>query len=218
MMTMWYEDVYREIVNGTARRSLPHWAGGVLDDIVTGRRAIRAVRHPLGFLCLPLERRGDLGVCLHIWSARLWRAHPTTSQVHSHSWDLYSYVLYGRLSNVPATITTGATHRIFEVVSRGDMDEIRATPRTVHYTAGPPGVQRAGDTYTLPAGMFHSTEITGDDAATVALGQMSADAADLSLGALTTGTHRVRRQHCDGPETVEAARLTAQRLAATDAA
>jgi hypothetical protein len=216
---MQYEDVYREIVGGTARRSLPGWAGGVLDDIVTGRRGIRAVRHPLGFLCLPLERRGDLGVCLHIWSQRLWHAHPTTSQVHSHSWDLYSYVLYGRLSNVPATITPGATHRIFEVVSQGDVDEIRATPRTVRYTAGRPGVQRAGDSYTLPAGAFHSTEINGDDdAATVALGQMSADATDLSLGALTTGTHRVHRQHCDGPETVEAARLTARRLAATYAA
>jgi hypothetical protein len=216
---MRYEDVYEEIVAGTAHRSLPAWASGVLYDIATGRRVVAAVRHPLGFLCLPLERRDPVGVCLHIWSPRLDRAHTTTSEVHCHSWDLCSYVLYGQVRNVPFRIAAGSAQRIFEVFSRGDEDEIRATPRTVRPVPEQPGVHRAGDAYALPAGVFHSTVIEeGHDAATIALGRTSPETADLSLGALATRTHRVRRQRCDGRETALAARATARRLAATYAA
>jgi hypothetical protein len=222
-MTMLYDDVYTEITRGTARASLPGWALGVLDDIAAGRRPIEAVRHPLGFVCLPVERRGHLGVCLHLWSPLLAHAATTTSQVHCHSWELVSFVLYGRLSNILAGIGEGATHRVFEVVSHGDLDEIKATERTVRYTPAAVQTHAAGDVYTLPAGAFHSTVIeAGHDTATVALGRASAGTGhgggDLSLGDLGTPTHRVGRQRCDAAETTHAARLSAQRLAAINAA
>jgi hypothetical protein len=230
-MTTLYEDVYAEIARGTAGASLPGWALEVLEDIAAGRRPVEAVRHPLGFVCLPVERRGHLGVCLHLWSPLLALTAPTTSQVHCHSWELVSFVLYGRLSNILAGIGEGATHRVFEVVSRGDLDEIKATERTVRYTPGAVQTHRAGDAYTLPAGVFHSTVIeAGHETATVALGRTATArygdggrpavpvSADLSLGALATPTHRVDRRRCDPAETVHAARLSAKRLAAIQAA
>jgi hypothetical protein len=198
---MRYEDVYAEIVAGTARRSLTRWATEVLGDIAGGRRRISAVRHPLGFRCLPLERKGDLGVCLHLWLAEPYEP-PTTSQVHCHSWDLLSFVLHGELGNVPALIEEGRSHRVFEVVSRGDVDEIRATPRTVRYAPGPAEPFRPGDTYKVPAGAFHSTVVTGgQEAATVALGRGRPHGTDLSLGSLDSPTHSVRRLRCDAAET-----------------
>ncbi|MCW2914441.1 MAG: hypothetical protein JWN52_2509 [Actinomycetia bacterium] len=225
-MTMLYEDVYGEIVRGTARDSLPGWALGVLEDVATGKRMIEAIRHPLGFLCLPVERRGQLGVCLHLWSPLLAHADTTTSQVHCHSWELISFVLYGRLSNVLAAIGEGTTHRVFEVISHGDLDEIRATERTVRYVPGAAQTHRAGDTYTLPAGVFHSTVVeAGHEAATVALGRTGMAgcghgpiSGDLSLGPPGTPSHRVGRQRCDAAETARTARLSAKRLAAIHAA
>jgi hypothetical protein len=224
-MTMLYEDVYAEIARGTARTSLPGWALGVLRDVTSGERPIEAVRHPLGFVCLPVERRGPLGVCLHLWSPLLANAAPTTSQVHCHSWELVSFVLYGRLSNILSGIGEGATHRVFEVVSHGDVDEIKATERTVRYVPGAVQTHRAGDVYALPAGVFHSTVVeAGQETATVALGRTAVAGwgapmgADLSLGPLAAPTHWVDRRRCDAAETVHAARLSAKRLAATHAA
>jgi hypothetical protein len=230
-MTTLYDDVYTEIARGTARTSLPGWALGVLRDITTGERPIEAVRHPLGFVCLPVERHGPLGVCLHLWSPLLAHAVTTTSQVHCHSWGLVSFVLYGRLDNVVAEIGEGATHRVFEVVSHGDVDEIRATERMVGCIPGAVQTHRAGDVYALPSGVFHSTVIeAGQETATVALGRSpeagrrpgslpgAPISGDLSLGPPATPTHRVSRQRCDAAETVQAARLSAQRLAATHVA
>ncbi|NVI87072.1 hypothetical protein [Actinomadura sp. BRA 177] len=101
---MRYAQIREEIRAGTGARTLPAWAGRVLDGVLEGLAAgappVRAVRHPLGFLCLPVERSGDLGVCLHIWTPEVRPAPSTTSPVHCHSWDLLSFVLYGTVRNV----------------------------------------------------------------------------------------------------------------------
>ena len=63
----------------------------------------------------------------------------TTSQIHCHSWDLVSHVLYGQVHNVHAEVTDAArdaTHRVFEVVSAADGDRITPTARTVRQATG----------------------------------------------------------------------------------
>src|SRR4051812_8770115 len=98
---MKYHDLLDELRAGGGRG----WALGVLNEIAEGRSDVTAVRHPLGFLCLPLERAGEYGVCVHIWSATARHAGNTTSQIHCHSWDLVSHVLYGQVRNVHAVVT-----------------------------------------------------------------------------------------------------------------
>ena len=222
---MRYAEIRREIAAGTAARTVPRWARRVLDDIAAGRVVMEAVRHPLGFLCLPVERSGDLGVCLHIWSPEVESAAVTTSGVHCHSWELVSFVLYGEVRNTrafvadaPASGAGGATHRVFEVVSKGEVDELRATGRTVRYATGDTGTHGTGAVYTLPAGEFHSTHVEdGAEAATVALGRQDPDGADLSLGPLVAPSHRMRRLRCDPDQTARAARRSARRIEAARA-
>jgi hypothetical protein len=215
---MRYRDLYTEIQRGTAAATLPGWARSVLGEVADGRLPIDALRHPLGFLCLPVERSGRLGVCLHLWSPELTVASTTTSQVHCHSWDLISFVLYGRITNVLAEVTTGATHRVFEVLSHGDRDELRATGRTVGYAPGRHEVYGQGEVYTLPAGKFHSTRIPGSgEAATIALGNETASDSDFSLGSLTLPSHDLLRQRYGIEETALAARHAATRLTAAHA-
>jgi hypothetical protein len=223
---MRYEEIRGEIRAGRAARTLPAWAERVLEDVVAGRSPVAAVRHPLGFLCLPVERSGDLGVCLHIWTPEVRPAPSTTSPVHCHSWDLLSFVLYGTVRNVrmdvleePGAAPGGAAAaesagQVFEVVSSGDVDELRATGRAVRYRPGPSTTHRTGESYTLPAGVFHSTLIEdGLDAATVALGRQTPGGGDLSLGPLDVPTHRVRRSRSDPGDTVRALRRSAHRIA-----
>jgi hypothetical protein len=223
---MRYTDIRGEIARGTAADTVPRWARRVLGDIAEGRLPVSAVKHPLGFLCLPLERSGDLGVCLHIWSPELELVEATTSGVHCHSWELVSFVLYGSVRNTRAQVADtppagpdGATHRLFEVVSRGEVDELRATGRTVRYSPGDTSTHGTGEVYTLPAGVFHSTNIEGGpEAATVALGRVRADGDDLSLGPLDTPSHRMRRVRCDPDETARVALHSARHLEAAHGA
>src|SRR5262249_20103081 len=162
--------------------------------------------HPLGFLCLPLHRDGVQGVCVHIWSASLKPAEATTSQVHAHSWDLTSYVLYGRVGNTLLHVvddSAAGTHRVFEIHSHGDIDEVRATARRVRYWTARHEAADPGGTYRLSAGRFHASIVEdGSEAATVALGQ-TRTALDLSLGQLDTPTHWVARLRCGPKETAE---------------
>ncbi|MFF0767816.1 hypothetical protein ACFYUK_02890 [Nonomuraea wenchangensis] len=203
---MSYQEARRRVTAGQARE----WALEALE------RPLSAVRHPLGFVCLPLERDGDEGVCVHLWSGSLAHAESTTSQIHCHSWDLFSHVLYGQIRNVHITVADAgaeATHRVFEVVSDASGDRISPTGRTVRHATGLVEVFGAGDTYTLPAGRFHSSVVPeGGEAATIALGRGRPGSHDLSLGPLDAGPHHVSRQPLDPGETALAVRLVTAHL------
>ncbi|MBO4274443.1 hypothetical protein [Microbispora sp. H10670] len=209
---MRYREVLGVLTGGNARE----WALGVLTEIAAGGTPVLGVRHPLGFLCLPVERDGGIGVCVHIWTSAARPARSTTSQIHCHSWDLISHVLYGQVRNVHAALTDTAespTHRVFEVVSTPEGDVLRPTGRTVRYAPGRADLFGAGDTYTLVAGAFHSSVIPEDgEAATVALGRVRPERGDLSLGPLATPLHHVRRERLDAAETARAAELARRSL------
>lgn len=214
-----YPDVLREIQQRTASTRLPARVIAVMTEVAAGRRRLAAIRHPLGFVCLQVQRRGDYGVCVHLWTAQRPDPEITTSLMHSHSWDLLSYVLYGEIGNQLVHVIdapTAPTHRLFEVLSDGDTDEIRPTDRLVRCEPGPVQSTAAGEMYRLAAGEFHVTVVPGAaEAATVVLGHAQTDLVDLSLGALGTQRHRVSRRRCTELETAHAAGLITRRLADT---
>ncbi|HKT04173.1 MAG TPA: hypothetical protein VJT31_32010 [Rugosimonospora sp.] len=215
---MRHAEIFEEIGHGGSAEPLRSWVRGVLADIAAGASDISAVRHPLGFLCLPVRRSGAEGVCVHLWGGHLAPAELTTSDTHAHSWDLHSYVLFGRVHNELVEVSDApgtATHRVYEVHSLGEVDEIRVTGRTVTRATSTVGVYRAGDAYTLPAGRFHRSVVpAGEQTATVALGRTRPGQHDLSLGPLGGRTHRVSRRRCDPAETARAARAVTDRIAA----
>lgn len=207
--------LYRAMMDGPAKDATSRWVFAALCEISRGRWRVRATRHPLGFVCIPVERSGDHGVCVHVWNAGLPRAGLTTSTIHSHSWDLVSHVLYGNVRNELIDVADAPDdpmYRVFEIHSWGDVDEVRETSRLVRCEVSAAELNRQGDTYSLDAGHFHATTVTGE-AATVALGTVRPAATDLSLGGIDLKTHRVGRQRCNPAETALAARVVMERLA-----
>lgn len=210
-----YDSFHRAMLSGTAGRAVPQLASGLLDEIAQNRTSVAGVRHPLGFMCLPVERTGEVGICVHVWSDSLPRASPTTSTMHAHSWDLVSYVLYGNVRNEVIDVIDApedAAYRVFEVRSSAEADEVRETPRLVRCGIRTVELNRPGDIYSLSAGAFHTTVVQGE-AATVALGNSRPGKVDLSLGGIHRKTHRVRRQYCDHHETARTVRVVTERLA-----
>ncbi|WP_143662776.1 hypothetical protein [Streptomyces sp. CB03238] len=182
----------------------------VLEEIASGKRDLPAVRHPLGFLCLPLLREGPDGVCVHLFGGD--DRHTTdVPPLHAHSWELRSHVLYGEVGNVRVRIrddTDTPTHRVFEVRSGPDgVDEIRPTARLVRGQEGPVRRSPAGETYALGAGEFHTTVVTpGRSAATLVLGRSLPGGRDLSLGPLDGPPRRTVRRLYGTEATMRAVR------------
>lgn len=204
-----YAAIFRE---GRLPPAVRESALRTLHDIATGVSGLLAVRHPLGFLCFPLERHETGGICIHAWSPQLAPAQPTTSDMHAHSWELLSVVLTGELHNVRLTIVDDeSTHRVFEVHSGPAGDELRPTPRLVGYRIAGHDVTRQGDLYSLEAGAFHATVASA--ATTIAIGMARPGVTDLSLGPVDGCSHVVRRDRCDRVATAWAARLVAGQLA-----
>jgi len=142
-------------------RSEPPYQGfvgtcvSVLDQIVSREWELAAVRHPLGFLCLPLVREPGWGVCIHVWTGRFPTRRPTTSGMHAHSWDLESFVLYGVLGNAVFDLTpdgVAGPYQLLDVVSGSDGDEILPTGRRVACTEVSRDLMSSGEVYRLPTG------------------------------------------------------------------
>lgn len=197
---------------------------GILAEIASGTRPLRAVAHPLGFYCLPVLREGECGVCVHVFGpvAQDPRRSANPPEIHCHSWALKSRVLYGRVGNLKVRVfdqPRRPTHRAFEVRSRAGTDEIRPTPRLVRWE--PVGEQRSarGETYTLAAGEFHATLLAGAaPAATVVLGRSVPGSVDVVLGPVDGPARRVVRRLCDAAQTARIAGEAARRISGPDQA
>ncbi|WP_128423412.1 MULTISPECIES: hypothetical protein [unclassified Frankia] len=173
-----------------------------------------ALRHPLGFTCLPLLR-GPVGICVHVWTAATTATRLTTSPFHCHSWELYSLVLDGAVHNQClelADSTTDEAYRIFEIHSTAVVDEIRATADLVSVRTGEMWVNGTRDFYHLRSGVFHRTVVPGGEACTLVIGLSRPGGADRSLGPPDLGSHQRRRRYCDPAETVWLARGAARHL------
>lgn len=123
-------------------------------------------------------------------------------------------MLYGAVRNNVIAVSDAAepTHRVVEIHSAGTVDEIRPTGRMVRSEVVATEVTGGRGVYSLDAGIFHTSEVTGQ-AATLAFGSGRPGTIDLSLGDLDTSTHRVQRRRCDSTETARIARAVLDRLA-----
>lgn len=179
---------------------LSGWARNILDEICSGSRVPPAIRHPLGFICVQLFRSIGWGLCMHIWRSPEASATLTTSPVHSHSWNLSSQVICGRLENIEIRVTdevSKPTHRVLEITSADGRDFIRPTNRLVCCASTASADIEAGQNYILPAGIFHvSRPGASGPTVTVLLAEDRYKAPELALGRLDSSDHEVIRRTC----------------------
>jgi hypothetical protein len=178
------------------------WAeiAAVLEPLAEGRIHLDAVRHPLGFICLPIVRDDSPeGVCVHYWSADSGSTKPTTSRFHCHSWALLSHVLVGSVGNQRLDLVPGDRYRLFRAKSGRDrenreVDDLEPIERYTGVRCADAEVHHAGDSYELEAGAFHASVATYVDVSvTLVLGRVVPGAEDITLGEPDLGRHQVTR-------------------------
>ena len=185
---------------GFADGSAPGWGRELLARALAAGSPM--VRHPLGFVCIPVERGTPIGVCLHLWLPTLVRPEPSTSRVHAHSWKLTSHVLCGSLVHDQIQVRQTVhdpTHRVFSVKSMGLLDRLEPTSRLVtQRVAGSQSIP-TGTTYELPAGEFHATGVQGMTA-TMVLAEAANAGPEYTLAAINQAAHSMPRQLCGARE------------------
>lgn len=187
----------------------------VLDQVLSRERELAAVRHPLGFLCLPIVREPDWGVCLHVWTERFPSVRPTTTGKHAHSWDLESLVLYGALGNTVFDLAPDdavGRYQIAEIVGMPGIDLITPTGRRFECLEVSRKLISSGEVYRLRPGVFHETFLGAEtEVATLVLGR-TRDLPDLVLCPVGLRAHAVTRHVCTGDETRAVAAMVRDRL------
>lgn len=176
--TAWAEGEQRAV-----RRA--KWA---LDVLADEKARPGAVLHPLGFVCFPMRRDADEGVCVHVWLPGRdgFAPHLPTSGIHAHSWDLMSLVLLGSVGNevVDArTVPEGeATHRVYEIRSADGADEVVPTARCVRSSRREISYAGPGEVYRLAGGEFHTSVIDQAGSAATVLLAVGNGGKDRALG------------------------------------
>ena len=191
-------------------------ARDLLTDLVPAGDGPRAIRHPLGFYCIPVVRDGPHGVCVHVWDGE---CDSSGAPPHSHSWELTSHVLHGTVDNRRIAVTddpVAPTNRVYAVDSAGDVDRLRATTRLVRWAETEQTTVTAGGVYRLAAGQFHTTVVpAGVQAASLVVARTMTDARDLVVGTVADSSHEMVRHRCDADETAALARLVLGWLGST---
>ncbi|GLX47440.1 hypothetical protein Shyhy01_03900 [Streptomyces hygroscopicus subsp. hygroscopicus] len=186
------------LASGTADERLGRGCAEILRDIARGRLTPRGLRHPLGFLYVPLDRRPDSVLRLHLWPRRPWWSTLTTSPYHMHAWRLVSYVHRGAVRNttveVRAAADGDAEYRVFDIDGEGERDLLVPSEETVAVSSRATSTVRAGGLYGLDVGTFHCTSLLeGTAAVTLALVDRVPGARERALGPCGLGRHSTLR-------------------------
>jgi hypothetical protein len=179
-----------------------------LEQIAARPASVLAVWHPLELMHVEIGREGDTSLRLHIWGSTPARFDSSGHEVHCHEWDLKSYVICGGLRHFVYRVERGpATHAVYRVEYRGFVNELRHSGREIRCAAPDVRVLEAGQTYQLPAGIYHRVVGSMITTATLVEARYRRDRSNRVLGSLAGAPSYVTRRWRCPPSLVRKAAL-----------
>jgi hypothetical protein len=149
-------------------------ARALIDGIYVQADTVNSVWHPLGFANVKVPLSSISAVRLHIWPPIGLAPVSTKELVHDHTWDLTSYVVLGRLTNVLLELhdggDSGVRKNLVEITHEGDVDVLASLRRQVTVRVASASDYGPGDVYQIPARMFHQTHVQARPTATLVVG------------------------------------------------
>jgi len=142
-------------------RNISRVAQLALAQLVRDERSVFK-SHPLGFLVRVLETlpTGER-IRLHVWHASLRGNQGSELSIHSHPFELSSYIVFGRLRNITYDVVHSASgeNRLFSVSYDDQHSVLTPTHERVSWRALSETKLADGGQYHVPAGQFHATYV-----------------------------------------------------------
>ena len=142
-------------------RSISRVAQLALAQLVSAEQSVFK-SHPLGFFVRVLETlpTGER-IRLHVWHASVCGNQGSELSIHSHPFELSSYIVFGQLRNITYDVVHSASggNRLFSVGYDDQHSVLTPTHERVSWQARSEAKLAAGAQYHVPAGQFHATSV-----------------------------------------------------------
>lgn len=139
--------------------------------------------HPLGFVSCIIKEESDHIVRMHYWPPGERRTKNPDWPIHTHSYDLSSYIIHGIVRDIQYSVATPGDNTIYSVRYFKGGSEITKTQAKAKVNIVTEQERHAGQQYEVSAGVFHQSFVPTDISALtiVALTNLK-DCAPLVLG------------------------------------
>lgn len=187
-MALNLEDITRQLGDSSGTDDARELLSPVLDALSNGSLAARFTWSPFGFLIADLSPPVAARLLrLHVWPKGFREEQGPHWPIHPHAWDLRSWVLTGSITNETYTIQhllgdDGRPLYASKGVGGPQSVLVRTEHRVLCSLVGST-TYRAGQTYFVPQGQYHATQVPLDSlTATMAVMWNRADAPPLVVG------------------------------------
>jgi hypothetical protein len=156
----------RLIVNGLAGADAPTLRT-MAKEVMKQLAASQWMEHPLGFYHLRLVTAGDVSLRLHYWPRYERPASSAITPYHDHVWALQSCILAGSIENFVINLESdrNGPYVIANIQQVAGVDAVVPTGDRVRLVGPDVSGYAVGDHYSMPPGVFHSTEVAPEVAA-----------------------------------------------------
>lgn len=159
--------------------------------------------HPLGFVsCVILRETDGSTVRVHYWPKSERRVKNPDWPVHTHTYQLSSLVLAGRLFDIQYQRSSGTSQVIYEVNYYDGGSSIARTSETISLSIEFEKERSVGEQYSVERGVFHETRVAFDESALtlVALSEFKENLHPLVVGSNKAESYPYDRTSFDREE------------------
>lgn len=129
-------------------------------DLPHLRRTCTPLWHPLGFVsCVIKDDANEATVRVHYWPKGERRVKNPDWPIHTHTYDLSSFILAGRIRDLQYRVRSGEALTVYEVSYYCGGSEIVKTDAQLDLDIVVDARRVAGEQYHVPRGIFHQTHV-----------------------------------------------------------
>jgi hypothetical protein len=141
--------------------------GEIARELMGPLPASQWMEHPLGFYHLRLLTAGNISLRLHYWPCYERPASSAITPYHDHVWSLQSCILAGSIENFIINLEgdRNGPYVVADIKQIAGVDAVIPTGDRVSLMSPDVSGYAVGDHYSMPPGVFHSTEVAADVAA-----------------------------------------------------
>ena len=140
--------------------------------------------HPLGFVSCVISKQDEEFITrVHYWPKFDRRTKNPQWPIHSHAYDLSSYILEGSVRDIQYQQTEGTDYTVYSVSYGGNDSAINISHKQISIKKVVDQVRNVGEEYSVAVGSLHQTKVSlGESAVSLVVTSNFSDVVPIVLG------------------------------------